>query len=50
MKTDTKMEQHHRAPKLTAAEKRFAHEMRLISSMSLQELLNLEKLRMPIGV
>jgi hypothetical protein len=36
--------------KLTASERRFAHEMRVIMKMSLSELMSMEKTRMPIGV
>ncbi|MFT4981572.1 MAG: hypothetical protein ACI9UR_001427 [Bacteroidia bacterium] len=36
--------------KLTASERRFAHEMRVIMKMSLSELMSMEKTRMPVGV
>jgi hypothetical protein len=36
--------------KLTASERRFAHEMRVIMKMSLSELMSMEKTRMSIGV
>lgn len=49
MKTQSKMEQQQSNMRLSASEKRFVHEMKVIAGMSLQELLNLEKLRMPVG-
>ncbi len=36
--------------RMTASEKRFAHEMQVIMRMSLSELMSLEKTRMPIGL
>jgi hypothetical protein len=35
---------------LTAAQKRFVHEMRTIAKMSLKDLMHVEKLRMPVAV
>ena len=36
--------------RLTASERRFANEMRVIMRMTLNELMAVEKTRMPIGV
>ena len=36
--------------KLTASEKRFAKEIELLVKMSLNDLMTVEKARMPIGV
>jgi hypothetical protein len=36
--------------KMTASEKRFAHEMRVLLSMSLGDLMKVEKTRMSVGV
>lgn len=36
--------------RLTASEKRFAHEMEILMKMSLSELMNVEKQRMAVGV
>ena len=36
--------------RMTASEKRFAHEMQVIMKMSLNELMSVEKTRMPIGL
>ncbi len=38
------------AQRLTASEKRFVQEMRIIMHMSLSDLLRLEKIRVPIGI
>jgi len=35
---------------LTASEKRFAKEMELLASMSLSDLMQVEKVRMPVGI
>jgi hypothetical protein len=35
---------------LTAAQKRFVHEMHTIAKMSLKELMSVESVRMPISV
>jgi hypothetical protein len=36
--------------RMTASEKRFAHEMRVLLSMSLSDLMQVEKTRMSVGV
>jgi hypothetical protein len=36
--------------KLTAAQKRFVHEMHTIAKMSLKDLMHVEDVRMPIAV
>lgn len=36
--------------RMTASEKRFAKEIEALVSMSLNDLMNVEKTRMPIGV
>lgn len=39
-----------KSTRLTASEMRFANEIALLMKMSLNELLNVEKTRMPVGV
>ena len=36
--------------RMTASEKRFAHEMQILLRMSLGDLMKVEKTRMPVGV
>ena len=36
--------------RMTASEKRFAHEMQVLLQMSLGDLMKVEKTRMPVGV
>ena len=36
--------------KMTASERRFAHEMQVLVRMTLSDLMQVEKTRMPIGV
>ena len=46
----TDMETGNKKQRMTASEKRFAKEMELLVQMSLNDLLQVEKNRMPVGV